>query len=59
MIDSNLRQKSGNVLKRESARELVMMPVTFYSSTREGKTALVGGCERTKILGPVKSAKKK
>jgi hypothetical protein len=27
---------------------LAMVPVTFYSKTREGKTASVGGCERTK-----------
>jgi hypothetical protein len=27
---------------------LAKMPVTFYSKTREGKTASVGGCERTK-----------
>jgi hypothetical protein len=50
MIDSNLRQKSGNVLKRGESARLAKMPVTFNSLTREGEMASVVGNERTKMI---------
>jgi hypothetical protein len=61
MIDSNLRQKSGNVLKRdESAREFVGDVAGDLLLEDEGREYGVGGGQRTNENNnnvPVKSVK--